>query len=201
MSRKQALGQAGQQTPDEQQAISELLRRATEDTEGSYMLSASMSSGTSRSPKISRTGRGLFDIPAREKGLARSSSYSILAGSPARPRASNKISLGSPITSWRPSHPSTLGKTQSTASPNSPAPHSGDHPEKNKVAASGKYGHPLSTFPAPRQASGLSKSTSMFSLSNHDRNHNTASPDLSAANKVTIPTGMFRSISDMLHLC
>jgi hypothetical protein len=29
MSRKQALGQAGQQTPEEQQAINELLRRAT----------------------------------------------------------------------------------------------------------------------------------------------------------------------------
>lgn len=192
MARKQALGQAGQQTPEEQQAISELLRRATEDTGKSSVLGVSTSSTTSRSPMISRTGRGLFDIPVRDKGLARSSSHSALAGSPARPRTSNKISLGSPATPWRPLHNSTLGKTQSLAVPDSSASQSQKQAEKTGVAEPGNSGQPSHTSSAPRQAGALLKSTSMFTLSKHDRNRNTASPDFASANKVVAPTGMFR---------
>lgn len=192
MARKQASGQAGQQTPEEQQAISELLRRATEDTGGSSVLGVSTSSATSRSPMISRTGRGLFDIPVRDKGLARSSSHSALAESPARPRTSNKVSLGSPATPWRPLHSSTLGKTRSLALPDSSASQSQKQAEKTGVATPRNSGEPSHTPFAPRQTSALSKSTSMFTLSKHVRNRNTASPDFAPANKVVALTGEFR---------
>lgn len=188
MSRKQALGQAGQQTPGEQQAISELLRRATEDTGGSSVLGVSTGSGSSRSSMISRTGRGLFDIPVREKGLARSSSHSVLAGSPARNRTLKKSSLGSPATPWRPLHASTLGQSQSSAPSDPSGSQRQELPEKTKVTASGHNGQLSHSTLGLRQSSGLSKSTSMFTMSRHSPNRHEASPDLSKSTTQTAST-------------
>lgn len=199
MSRKQALGQAGQQTPEEQRAISELLRRATEDNGGSSVLGVSIGSGPSRSPLISRTGRGLFDIPVRDKGLVRSSSHSVLAGSPARHRASQKISLGSPATSWRPLHASVLGQSQTTTLSDSHGSQSQQQPAR-KPAASGNNGQLPYASSVPRQASTISKSTSMFTF-RHDRNRNEASPDLGkSTDKVTPTPGTLMRSKDIPYL-
>lgn len=184
MADKQALGQAGQQTPEEQQAISELLRRATEDNGGSSVLGLSTASGSSRSPMISRTGRGLFDIPASERSMVRSSSHSVLGGSPIRNRFNSRDVLESPARSWRPLHSSTLGKSQSSASVASPPKSSQQVSERQSTGGDSSQqianSRPSQTSFAPRQASGLSKSTSMFTMSNRARSE--ASPDLSRSN-------------------
>lgn len=182
MAAKQALGQAGQQTPEEQRAIGELLRRATEDSGGSSILGLSTGSGSPRSPMVSRTGRGLFDIPAQDRSLVRSSSHDVLAGSPIRNRLGQRERLDSPARSWRPLHSSTLGRSQTSALESHAAP-SLPAPERQTAAGSSTQNvdsRPSQTTLVQRQASSLSKSTSMFTMSNRARSE--ASPDLTRSN-------------------
>lgn len=197
MADKQALGQAGQQTPEEQQAISELLRRATEDSGGSSVLGLSTGIGSPRSPMISRTGRGLFDIPAQDRSMVRSSSHDVLAGSPIRNRLGQRDRPDSPARSWRPLHSSTLGKSQSSAALESHAAPAQPVPERQTTGGSSAQNidsRPSQTSFAPRQASSLSKSTSMFTMSNRARSE--ASPDLTRSTTKqadTSGTSQFRS--------
>lgn len=169
MADKQALGQAGQQTPEEQQAISELLRRATEGHGGSSVLGVSTGGGSPRSPQVSRTGRGLFDIPAQDRGVVRSSSHDVLAGSPIRNRIGQKTRLDSPAKSWRPLQASTLGKSHSSAASETQQGSEGrTTTSSSSVQDAGS--RPSHAPFAPRQSSTLSKSTSMFTMSNRTRN-------------------------------
>lgn len=196
MADKQALGQAGQQTPEEQQAISELLRRATEDNGGSSVLGLSTASDSSRSPIVSRTGRGLFDIPAQDRSFVRSSSHSVLAGSPNRNRLVQRDAFGSPARSWKPLQASALGKSQSSASVASPVKSSQPAVAERQIATGSSSQQNVDSRPShsaitPRKASGLSKSTSMFTMSNRARSE--ASPDLSRSNgKQADTSGTFR---------
>lgn len=63
---KRQLGQAGQQTPQEQEAIDELLRRSGAQPRHPKRI-ATAPSVTNDSPSVSRTGRGLFESPARRR--------------------------------------------------------------------------------------------------------------------------------------
>ncbi|KAJ9094419.1 hypothetical protein QFC21_005958 [Naganishia friedmannii] len=168
MMDKQAYGQAGQQTPEEQQAISELLRRATEDSGKPSILGESGKDGAARSLSVSRTGRGLFNSPVREKGFVRSSSYDILSGSPSRNRASVRPNQGSPARSWRPLHASTLAQSQSKENNESSIQQSQSNlfqPQRIAAQSSNEQSssHKSSNMPfASRQPSSLSKSTSII---------------------------------------
>lgn len=172
MADKQALGQAGQQTPEEQQAISELLRRATEDSGKSSILGESTSDSAARSLSVSKTGRGLFSSPVREKVFVRSNSHDVLASTPLRSRTSVRPNQGSPARSWRPIHASTLVQSQTLENGELSAQLSQSISNEQQRSATQSFSEQPSALKsanvpfATRQPSALSKSTSMFALSN-----------------------------------
>ncbi|KAJ9119570.1 hypothetical protein QFC22_003279 [Naganishia vaughanmartiniae] len=193
MADKQARGQAGQQTPEEQQAISELLRRATEDNGKPSVLGESASDGAGRSLSVSKTGRGLFDSPIREKGFVRSNSYDVLAGSPLRNRSSVRPDQGSLARPWRPLHASTLAHSQSSDPSGSSKQQSQSNsfqPQRSTTQSFSEQQpvHKSSNMPfASRQPSSLSKSTSMFALSAHSSREPPSKAAQSNLNHSSVP--------------
>lgn len=106
---KRRIGQAGQQTPQEQQAIDELLRRASMNQQRVETKAPSSQSTASDSPLVSRTGRGLFESPARRR-----------LGSPARfgtPQPSPKPAATPLSSSSSPSRAAAAGSSGLFRSP------------------------------------------------------------------------------------